>query len=72
MKPSNVRKIKGTTKCDKKIVTYDIRTTQYEDETIKYDILVTEYSRLLTSSTVPPKKRGYGKITLTQVILAYL
>ena len=41
MKPLNVRKIKGTTKCDKRTVTYDIGITQCEDETIKCDILVT-------------------------------
>ena len=35
MEPSNVRGKKGTTKCDKRKVTCDIRTTQYEDETVK-------------------------------------
>ena len=36
MEPSNVRKkINGTTKCEKKKVTCDIGTTQYEDEIIK-------------------------------------
>ena len=28
-------KSKGTTKCKKRIVTCDVRTTQYEDETVK-------------------------------------
>ena len=33
---SNVRKkSKGITKCDKKIVTFDVRTAQYENKTIK-------------------------------------
>ena len=36
-KPSNVRKNKGTTKCDKRIVTYDIGTALCEDETVKYE-----------------------------------
>ena len=36
MKPSNVRKKnKETNKCDKRIVTCDVETTQYDDETIK-------------------------------------
>ena len=35
IEPSNVREKKGTTKCDKRKVTCDIRTTQCEDETIK-------------------------------------
>ena len=36
MVPSNVRKKnKGTTECDKSIVTYDVGTTQCEDNTIK-------------------------------------
>ena len=36
MKPSNVRKkINGTTKCEKKKVTCDVGTTQYEDRTVK-------------------------------------
>ena len=35
MKPSNVRKNKGTTKCDKITVTSDVGTAQYEDETVK-------------------------------------
>ena len=35
MVSSNVRKKKGTTECDKSIVTCDIGTTQYEDGTIK-------------------------------------
>ena len=39
--PSNVRKNKGTTKCDKKAVIYDVGTTKYEDETVKCEDLVT-------------------------------
>ena len=36
MKPTNVRKkIKGTTECDKSIVTCDVGTTQYKDGSIK-------------------------------------
>ena len=35
MKPSNVRKSKETTKCWKRIVTYNVGTTQYEDGTVK-------------------------------------
>ena len=36
MEPSNVRKKKkGTTKCDKRTVTYDVGITQSEDGTVK-------------------------------------
>ena len=36
LEPHNVRKkSKGTTKCEKRIVTYDVRTAQCKDETIK-------------------------------------
>ena len=37
IEPLNVRKKKvgGTTKCEKKTVTCDVETAQYEDETIK-------------------------------------
>ena len=37
MEPSNVRKkkSKGTTKYEKRIVTCDVGTAQYEDETVK-------------------------------------
>ena len=36
MKQSSVRKkIRGTTQCDKKTITCDIRNVQYEDETVK-------------------------------------
>ena len=31
------KKKKGTTKCDKKIVTYDVGTAQCEDGTVKCD-----------------------------------
>ena len=56
MEPSNVRKNKGTTKCDKRIVTYDVGITKCED-------LVTWYSRLPTSRYRTPLKRGHGRIT---------
>ena len=36
------KKSKGTTKCEKKIVTCDVGTAQYEDETIKCDKRVRE------------------------------
>ena len=43
IKPSNVRKIsKGTTKCEKRTVTYDVGTTQYEDGTVKCEKKVRE------------------------------
>ena len=35
MEPSNVRKKKGITKCDKSIVICDVGTAQYKDGTIK-------------------------------------
>ena len=36
MKPSNVRKKSmGTTKCEKRTVTCDVGTAQYEDRTVK-------------------------------------
>ena len=35
MKPSNVRKNKGTSECDQRTVTCDIGTTQFENGTIK-------------------------------------
>ena len=35
MKPLNVRKKKGTTKCDKSTVTCDVGTAQLENGTIK-------------------------------------
>ena len=37
MKPSNVRKnSKGTTKCKKKTITFDIGTAQCKDGIVKY------------------------------------
>ena len=42
MIPSNVRKNKGTTECDKSIVTYDIGTAQCEDDTIKCEKKIRE------------------------------
>ena len=35
MKPSNVKKGKGITKCEKRIVTCDVGIAQCEDETVK-------------------------------------
>ena len=35
LKPSNVRKNKGTIECNKRTVTYDIGTAQCEDRTVK-------------------------------------
>ena len=35
MEPLNVRKKKGTTKCNESIVTCNIDTAQFEDDTIK-------------------------------------
>ena len=35
MIPSNVRKNKGSTECDKSTVTCNVGTAQYEDGTIK-------------------------------------
>ena len=35
-------KSKGTTKCDKRTVTYDVGTTQCENGTIKYEKKVRE------------------------------
>ena len=36
MKSLNVKKNKGTTKCDKRTVTSNVGTAQYEDGTVKY------------------------------------
>ena len=59
MEPSNVRKIMGTTKCEKIIVTYDVRTAQCEDGSVKCEKKVTWYSRLPTSEyRTPPFFRG--------------
>ena len=61
-------KNKGTTECDKSIVTYDVGTVQCEDGIIKYDVLLTWYSRLSTSGYRTPQKREYGRITLNKII----
>ena len=43
MEPSNIRKkSKGTTKCEKRIVTCDIGTAQCEDEIVKCEKKVRE------------------------------
>ena len=49
MGPSNVRKNKGTTECDKSTVTCDVGTALCENGIIKCNGLVTWYSRLPTS-----------------------
>ena len=41
MVPSNVRKNKGTTECEKSTITCNVSTTQCEDGTIKCDVLIT-------------------------------
>ena len=40
--PSNVRKNKGTSECDKSVVTYDIDTTQCENDIIKREKKIRE------------------------------
>ena len=40
MKPSNVRKDKVTTKCDKSKVTCDIGTIQCDNKTFKYEKII--------------------------------
>ena len=43
MKLSNIRKKKkGNTKCEKRIVTCDVKTTQYENEIVKCEKKVKE------------------------------
>ena len=46
----------GTIKCDKRIVTRDVGTAQYEDGTVKCDVLVTWYNRLPTSENHTQKR----------------
>ena len=61
MESSNVRKNKGTItcdKCDKRIVTCDVKTTQYENEIVKCENLVTWYGKFPTSGYRTPKKKG--------------
>ena len=48
MKLLNVRKNKGTTKCDKRTVTCNIGTIQCENRTIKCKDLITWYNSMLT------------------------
>ena len=69
MKLSNVRKKKGTTKCNKKIVTYDVGIVQYEDELVKCEDLVTWYSRLPISGYYTKKKGVTVDLTLKQITL---
>ena len=64
MEPSNVRKNKGTTKCDKRTVTYDVETAQCEDITIKCDVLITWYIRLPINEYCT-KKRGTVELPLS-------
>ena len=61
IKSSNVRKIKETTKCDKRTITYDIGTTQCDDETIKSGVMITWYSKLPTSGYHTQKKKEYSR-----------
>ena len=64
MEPSNVRKSKGTTKCEKKTITYDVGTAQYKDRTVKCEKKVTWCSRLPTSGyRTPVFLGGYRRIT---------
>ena len=42
MIPSNVRKNKKTTECDKSIVTCNVGTVQCEDDTIKFEKKIRE------------------------------
>ena len=42
MEPSNVRKSKGITKCEKRIVICDVGTTRYEDGIVKCEKKVKE------------------------------
>ena len=56
-------KNRGTTKCDKKTVTCNVGTAQYEDRTVKCDDLVTWYSRFPTSGYRTPFFGSYGRIT---------
>ena len=46
MVPSNVRKNKGITECDKNIVTCDDDIVQCENDTIKYDKKIRESSNV--------------------------
>ena len=47
MEPSNVReKKKGTTKCDKKTITYNVGITQYENRIVKYEKKIKEPSNV--------------------------
>ena len=50
----------GIIKCDKRIVTCDVETAQYDDEIVKCENLVTWYSRLPTSGYRTPKKKMGG------------
>ena len=44
IEPPNVRKKnKGTTKCEKRIITYDVRIAQCEDETVKCEKKVRDH-----------------------------
>ena len=48
MEPSNVRKKKkkGTTKCDKKTITYNVGITQCENRIVKYEKKIKEPSNV--------------------------
>ena len=54
------KKVKGTTKCEKRIVTCDVGIAQCEDGTIKCEKKVTWYSMLPTSGFCTPFFWGGG------------
>ena len=67
-------KNKKTTKCNKRTVTCNVGTAQYkneivnyEDKIVKYQDLVTWYDMLSFSGYGIPKKKGYGRITCTDI-----
>ena len=63
-------KSKGTTKCEKRIVTCDVGTAQCEDEIVKCEKKITWYSRLPTSGyRIPFFLRGDRRITHTYIYI---
>jgi len=62
-------KNKGTIKCDKRIVKYDIRTAQYEDEIIKCDVLITWYNKLPISGYCT-KKKCTAKLLIFKIVIS--
>ena len=61
MEPSNVKKSKGTTKCEKRIVTCDIGTTQCEDETVKCE------KKTITRTVTCDKNRTNAMLVLLNI-----